>query len=151
MDHSWGLRSEHQGHTMSWLHAHFSKDLAFHGIFDFDPTGGPDAATELRLEHGYVLDKGTLRGLASGRGRTIRNGFFATAVELELVDGDGREYELQGIGRTSFPWQAGPGTIGYNVLAEWRYGDQRGWGEIQDFVGPRQLCKIYSDHAAGKA
>lgn len=28
MDHSWGLRSERQGHTMSWLHGHFSEDYA---------------------------------------------------------------------------------------------------------------------------
>ncbi|KAF0961089.1 DUF7064 domain-containing protein [Rhodococcus sp. T7] len=144
MDHSWGLRSEHQGHTMSWLHAHFSKDFAIHGIFDFDPTGGPDATTELTLEHGYVVDKGELFGLAAGRGRTIREGFFAKSVELELTDSEGREYELQGLGRTSFPWQAGPGTVGYNVLAEWRSGTERGWGEIQDFIGPQQLCKIYS-------
>ncbi|MDV8070721.1 hypothetical protein R4P64_29765 [Rhodococcus sp. IEGM 1366] len=150
MDHSWGLRSEHQGHTMSWLHAHFSKDLAFHGIFDFDPSGGPDAPTELTLEHGYIVDHGQLRGLASGRGRTVRQGFFAKTVELELVDGDGREYSLTGLGRTSFPWQAGPGTVGYNVLAEWRHNGQEGWGEIQDFIGPQTLCKIYADpHARG--
>ena len=144
MDHSWGLRPEHQGHTMSWLHAHFSKDFAVHGIFDFDPDGGPDAPTALTLTHGYVLDHGQLYGLASGRGRTVRERFYAKSVELQLVDSRGREFELLGTGRTSFPWQAGPGTVGYNVLAEWRCGDERGWGEIQDFVGPQHLCKIYS-------
>lgn len=149
MDHSWGLRSEHQDHEMSWLHAHFSKDFAIHGIFDFDPSGGPDAPTELTLKHGYVLEKGTLYGLASARGRTIREGFFAKSIDLEVTDSEGRTFELRGSGRTTFPWQAGPGTVGYNVLAEWQCGELRGWGEIQDFIGPQTLCKIYDQPTAG--
>ena len=144
MDHSWGMREEHQGQNMSWLHAHFSKDFAIHGIFNFDHTGGPDAVTDAPLLHGYVLDHGKLYGLKSGRSRTVRQGYFAKGVELHVVDSADREWELHGVGRTSFPWQAGPGVVGFNVLAEWRCRDLRGWGEIQDFVGPQHLCKIYS-------
>lgn len=145
MDHSWGVRAEYQSHSMSWLHAHFSKDLAIHGIFDFDPSGGPDAVTPLTLEHGYVLDHGQIYGLAAGTGKTVRQGFYAKSVQLELTDSAGRDWDLQGFGRTSFPWQAGPGTVGFNVLAEWRSGDLRGWGELQDFIGPQNLCQIYSE------
>lgn len=144
MDHSWGLRAEHQAHNMSWLHAHFSKDYAIHGIFDFDHTGGPDAPTDAPLLHGYVLDHGELVGLTGGRSRTVRQGFYAKAVEIEVADVRGRTHRLTGIGRTSFPWQAGPGTVGFNVLAEWRSGDATGWGEIQDFVGPQFLTDLYS-------
>lgn len=36
MDHSWGPRPERNKPNMSWLHAHFSKDLAVHAIFGFD-------------------------------------------------------------------------------------------------------------------
>ncbi|HEY3650661.1 MAG TPA: hypothetical protein VGL33_22035 [Streptosporangiaceae bacterium] len=145
MDHSWGLRAEYQSHTMSWLHAHFSKDFAVHGIFDFDPNGGPDATTELSLQHGYVLDHGKLYGLSAAAGRAVRQGYYAKSVELDVTDSAGRTWELQGFGRTSFPWQAGPGTVGFNVLAEWRCGDLRGWGELQDFIGPQALTKIYSE------
>lgn len=151
MDHSWGLRSEHQGHTMSWLHAHFSEDFAIHAILDFDPDNGPDAATDLSLSHGYVMDHGRIYGLSHATGRTIRQGFFARSVELEVVDSRGQTHTLTGLGRTAFPWQAGPGTVGYNVLAQWRYGGDptaQGWGEIQDFIGPQQLCKIYSGDTA---
>lgn len=147
MDHSWGLRAEHQDHPMSWLHAHFSEDYAIHGIFDFDPSGGPDAPTELTLTHGYVVDGGELYGIAEAKGRTIREGYYAKSVELELTDSRGRKHRLTGLGRTSFPWQAGPGTVGFNVLAEWRHSadpEARGWGEIQDFLGPQNLCRIYS-------
>ncbi len=28
---------------MSWLHAHFSEDLAVHGIFDFDPAANGES------------------------------------------------------------------------------------------------------------
>lgn len=144
MDHSWGLRAEHQDHTMSWLHAHFSKNFAVHAILDFDPDGGPDTVTDLTLSHGYVMDHGELHGLSHATGRTIRHGYFAQSVELEVTDVRGTTHQLTGLGRTAFPWQAGPGTVGYNVLAEWRCDGQRGWGEIQDFVGPQHLGKIYS-------
>lgn len=145
MDHSWGPRAEYQSGTMSWLHAHFSRDLAFHGIFAFSADGGPDAPTSLTLQHGYLIDHDSMYGLSAGTGRTIRQGYYAKAVELDLTDTLGRSWQLQGSGRTSFPWQAGPGTVGFNVLAEWRCGDQLGWGELQDFIGPQALTKIYSE------
>src|SRR5260370_18284511 len=57
MDHSWGPRPERGAPNMSWLHAHFSRDLAFHVIFSFDPqTNGRD----LSLRHGYRGAKGTI-------------------------------------------------------------------------------------------
>jgi len=151
MDHSWGLRDEHQGHNMTWLHAHFSKDFAIHGIFDLDHTAGPDTPTEGEVTHGYVLDHGEVYGIRAGRNRVIRQGFYAKALEIEVEDVRGRTHHLTGFGRTSFPWQAGPGTVGYNVLAEWRLRadpDARGWGEIQEFVGPQFLTDLYSARAA---
>ena len=47
----------------------------------------------------------------------MRQGFYAKTVEIEVEDLRGRTHRLTGIGRTSFPWQAGPGTVGFNVLA----------------------------------
>jgi hypothetical protein len=51
MDHSWGPRPERGKPNMSWLHAHFSKDLAVHAIFGFDQAKN---GSELWLAHGYV-------------------------------------------------------------------------------------------------
>jgi hypothetical protein len=62
MDHSWGPRPERSKTPMSWLHAHFSRELAMHAIFDFAPQVGPDGANSFRLTHGYVLERGAVLG-----------------------------------------------------------------------------------------
>ena len=50
MDHSWGPRPERGAPNMSWLHAHFSRDLAMHAIFSFDPQDEwPIAQSRARL------------------------------------------------------------------------------------------------------
>jgi hypothetical protein len=130
---------------MSWLHAHFSDDYAMHAIFSFDETRG---GRDLELAHGYVLKDGTVRGLAAGRGVTMRDGdFFARTVELEVTDAAGDTHHLTGQGLTRFPWQAWPNMVGFNVLARWTStgpGDQgaggrAGYGEIQDFVDLTRL------------
>lgn len=154
MDHSWGLRPEHQGHNMTWLHAHFSREFAIHGIFDFDHTAGPDAVTQGALTHGYVLDHGEVVGLKAGHNRVVRQGYYAKGLEIEVEDARGRTHRAHGFGRTSFPWQAGPGTVGYNVLAQWRLDDgsrAEGWGEIQEFVGPQHLTALYAERAGAGA
>ena len=99
MDHSWGPRPERSKTPMSWLHAHFSHDLAIHAIFDFDPKVAPDGASALRLTHGYVLEHGAVVGLKA------------------RLD---REWHLEGAAQTTFPWQAWPDVVGFNVLHEWR-------------------------------
>jgi hypothetical protein len=147
MDHSWGIRAERQTSRMSWLHAHFSKDLAVHAIFDFDTTAGPDAPSPLRLTHGYVMDHGQAVGLASGGGVSDRKGFYPEHVSLQLTDAKGRAWELDGRALTTFPWQAWPGTVGHNSLIRWSIRGETsadgGHGEAMDFVGLRELCAVY--------
>jgi len=145
-DHSWGPRSERHAHTMSWLHAHFSPQLAMHAIFDFDAaTNG----SELRLTHGYVLDDGQVHGLKAGSGRTRRRGHYAEEVSLRLVDSSDRTWELQGRAMTAFPWNAWPNVVGYNVLARWECRGLTGYGEIQDFFGVQTLSDL--THATGRS
>jgi hypothetical protein len=146
MDHSWGVRQERQHTTMSWLHAHFPGDLAIHGIFDFDPSGGPAAATPVTLTHGYVLDAGEVTGLVGGHGVTARSDFFPQRISLALTDARGRDWELTGTPLTSFPWQAWPGTVGHNVLARWECAGRSGYGygEAMDFIGLHALTESYS-------
>jgi len=76
MDHSWGVRAERQTSRLSWMHAHFSRDLAVHALFDFTTGNGPDVASPLAMTHGYVLDHGTVYGLKGGSGSTDRTGFY---------------------------------------------------------------------------
>jgi hypothetical protein len=145
MDHSWGPRPERGSPSMSWLHAHFSEELAIHAIFGFDPAG---AQTRLWLAHGYVLEKGKVLGLKAGRGLTRRRpDRYAETVELELTDRDGRAWRLKGEGMTTFPWQPWASMIGFNVLARWECDGRVGYGEIQDLIELSQLTALNSDPA----
>jgi len=145
MDHSWGPRPERGAPNMSWLHAHFSKDLAFHVIFSFDPkTNGRD----LSLAHGYVVEKGKIFGLKRAHGTTKREkDRYADQVDLVLVDSADREWKLDGKGLTAFPWQCWPNMVSFNALAHWQCGNLTGFGEIQDFFEMPQLTALNADPA----
>jgi hypothetical protein len=137
MDHSWGPRAERGSPNMSWLHAHFGLDRAFHAIFRFDPA---DGGRELALAHGYVVDGGELFGLKAGTGRTIRvTDRYADSVDLELTDARDRSWRLHGSALTTFPWFPWPNMVGFNVLAAWECDERTGYGEIQDFFELPQL------------
>lgn len=140
MDHSWGPRPERGAPNMSWLHAHFSDDLAIHVIFSFDPERN---GADLVLTHGYVVEMGKVHGLKAGSGRTVRRRErYAESVELVLVDKDDREWRLKGRGLNTFPWQCWPNMVTFNVLAEWECNGMRGYGEIMDFFEAPQLTRL---------
>jgi hypothetical protein len=144
MDHSWGVRAERQTSRLSWMHAHFSKDFAVHGLFDFGTERGPDAPSALTLTHGYVLDHGTLHGLTAGTGTTWRSDFYPEAIALSVTDSAGRTWALEGTALTAFPWQAWPGTVGHNSLHRWTCDGQVGYGECMDFIGIGELGAAYN-------
>jgi hypothetical protein len=144
MDHSWGVRQERQTSRMSWLHAHFSRDLAIHAILDFTTDQGPDAASPLTLTHGYVMDGGNAIGLTGGGGVAERRRFYPETVRLELTDAHDRTWQLEGRALTGFPWQAWPGTVGHNCLLRWTCDGRTGHGEAMDFIGLQELCAVYS-------
>ena len=146
MDHSWGPRPERGKPNMSWLHAHVDKKTALHAIMGFDATLDD---SKLTLAHGYVVDGGELRGLASGSG-TVRRRVdrFPDSLELSFADGQGRQYALQGRALTSFPWQCWPNMVSFNALAEWQFQGRRAYGEVQDFFELPQLNRLNSERAA---
>ncbi|PWR21679.1 DUF7064 domain-containing protein [Zavarzinia compransoris] len=145
MDHSWGPRPERGAPNMSWLHAHFSKDLAVHAIFSFDPEKN---GRDLSLTHGYVVEKGEIFGLKAGSGVTLRErDRYASTVELLLVDRADREWRLKAEGLTSFPWQCWANMIAFNVLGRWEMAGLTGYGEIQDFFELPQLTRLNADPA----
>lgn len=144
MDHSWGVRAERQTSTLSWMHAHFSRDFAVHCIFDFGTGQGPDAPSPLALTHGYVLDHGRLYPLKAGEGTSWRTGFYAERIELKVTDTANRTWELEGSALTTFPWQAWPGTVGHNCLLRWTCDGEVGFGEDMDFIGLGELGAAYN-------
>jgi hypothetical protein len=139
MDHSWGPRPERGAPNMSWLHAHFSRDLAMHAIFSFDPEAN---GTLLSLAHGYVVEHGKIFGVKDAHGRTKRRERYAETVDLVLIDNTDREWKLSAEGLTTFPWQCWPNMVSFNVLGRWRCGDRVGYGEIQDFFEMPQLTAL---------
>lgn len=144
MDHSWGPRPERGAPNMSWLHAHFSRDLAIHAIFSFDPKTNGQL---LNLAHGYVVEHGKVFGLRDAHGETLRRERYAESVQLVLVDSADREWKLSAEGLTTFPWQCWPNMVSFNVLGRWRCANLVGYGEIQDFFEMPQLTALNADPA----
>jgi hypothetical protein len=142
MDHSWGPRPERGKPNMSWLHAHFSRDLAMHAIFGFDQERNGD---ELWLAHGYIMDKGQVYGLKAGSGRVKRQQErYAETLALEVIDCNDRVWRLEGRALTTFPWQCWPNMVAFNSLCEWQCQSLRGYGEVQDFFELPQLNALNS-------
>jgi hypothetical protein len=145
MDHSWGPRPERGAPNMSWLHAHFSKDLAIHGIFSFDPAANGE---QLVLTHGYVVERGRVFGLKAGVGTTLRKrDRYADKIELVLTDSVDRQWKLVAKALTSFPWQCWANMISFNALAQWEMNGLVGYGEVQDFFELPQLTRLNSQAA----
>jgi hypothetical protein len=143
MDHSWGVREERQLGVMTWLQAHFSRDLAVHAMFDFDPTIGPDRPFDVHLTHGYVMDHGKGVGLREGAGHMTRKGMYTDTLALQLLDDDGREWTLTGEAQTQFPCQYWPGSMAFMVLPRWRMGDLVGHGTSTDFLDLHHFTALY--------
>jgi hypothetical protein len=143
MDHSWGPRPEKAPKTMSWLHAHVDDETFLHAIFDFPPTDGPDGESSLRLTHGYVRSDGRLLGLAGGGGTTVREGCFPVSTDLHVTDGDGRDWDVHGEALTTFPWQAWPDVVGFDVLHRWELAGREAFGEAMDFYTMHHLGALH--------
>lgn len=153
MDHSWGPRPERGKPNMSWLHAHFSKDLAVHAIFGFDAKCNGE---ELWLAHGYVMERGRVYGLKAGRGHVERpQERYPERVSLQITDRDDRSWTLEGRAMTTFPWQCWPNMVSFNALCQWRIegaaGRHEGHGEVQDFFELPQLNALNADAATRRA
>jgi hypothetical protein len=66
------------------------------------------------------------------------------STRLRLVDRLDREWHLEGTAQTTFPWQAWPDVVGFNVLHEWRCDGRTGLGEAMDFLGMSQITALYN-------
>jgi hypothetical protein len=141
-DHSWGIRPERHRSSLSWLHAHFSPDLAIHAMLSYEPA---DRAATMSVTHGYVLENGQVHGLTGGSGTTTSDGWYPAVKDLVLTDRRGTEWRLRGQARTSFPLQAWPDIVFFNALMDWTGQDGRtGVGECMDFYS---VCDLTDQQA----
>lgn len=147
MDHSWGVRGEYQPGTMTWLQAHFSRDLAVHAIFQFDATTPLGQPLELDISHSYVMDHGEAVGVKAGTGRTIRDGVAQRELEIELVDVRDRVWKMRGVAKTGFPAEYWPGSSSPMAMLEWTMNGQTGYGTTTDFYDYHHYTGLYAGAA----
>jgi hypothetical protein len=143
MDHSWGHRDEYQPGVMTWLQAHVSRDLAVHGMFDFDPATPAGENLQLSLTHGYLLQGGTAIGLKDGTGITQRSGLYPDLITLDLVDAQDRPWHLEGESQTAFPAEYWPGSMSFMVLPRWSMNGKTGYGTSTDFYDYSHLPRLF--------
>jgi hypothetical protein len=146
-DHSWGLRPERHRSSLSWLHAHFSESLAIHAMLAYDPA---DRAATMTLTHGYVMDGATAYGMTAGHGTTTHDGWYPATKDLALTDVRGRQWQLRGVGRTTFPLQAWPDIVFFNALMDWTDGEgSQAVGEVMDFYAVADLTDQQAKRGMG--
>lgn len=127
--------------NMSWLHAHFSEQLAFPAIFGFDPTQDD---TELRLRHGRVLENGQLNALKEGKRKLVRKQErHAGTGDLEATDATA--WRMAGRGQTAFARQRWANRVSFNARAHRACDGLIGHVEVQDFLEVPQLTLPKSD------
>jgi hypothetical protein len=137
MDHSWGPRPEVGLPNMSWFHAHFGEDLAIHCIFPCEPD---EVASYGSLAHGYVVEKGQVRGLASGRGRARRERGQQMTMAIEVTDVSGRAFALAGEAIATYPWTPWPAVVAFHSLNRWTLDGRVGYGECMDVFDVASLA-----------
>jgi hypothetical protein len=120
-----------------------AEDAEFHTPIADDPTWA-----ETNYFGFYVLERGAVLGLKAGDGECLRDCLYPVSTRLRLVDRLDREWHLEGAAQTTFPWQAWPDVVGFNVLHEWRSDGRTGLGEAMDFLGMSQITALYNDLAS---
>ena len=103
MDHSWGPRPENDFQPLTWTNAHFGDDYVVHAMFAFDKDGAP--GNQHIFRHGYACVDGRVRGVKAASVQTVRDGYYPTYVEMELVDLDDRVHKVHGAMVCHRPWQ----------------------------------------------
>ncbi len=125
-DRTWGPRPEHRPRQAAYVTGAAGADHGFLAV-----TNGSAALDP--VAYGFLRRDGETCALVSGQRRVERDAErgLVTAIELDAVDRDGREWHAVGrpvsriiINRHSF--------IDSNSLIRWELDGQPGWGEDQD-------------------
>jgi hypothetical protein len=125
MDHSWGPRTEVDLAAMMWLGADFGDNFAIHAFFPADPANSDILSP---LAHGYVTERGVVRGLIKGQLQVSRLGYQPVAIVFEAEDATGRHYRLYGAAIAGGPWPVYPSVDVGLALMRWTLGDKVGHG-----------------------
>ena len=130
MDRSWGPRDELALRSMNSISATIGDDLAFHFITYFDPhqpTGDDQVFT-----HGYVCERGEVRGISNLDITTIRRGLMVASMDVIATDVGGRVYELHATPFVGGPWTPYNSTLMWNSLMRWRAPEGDGYGVVME-------------------
>lgn len=139
MDHSWGVRGEHDLPAMDSISAQFGEDLAFHIItrVDLDAPSGRDQS----LAHGYVLEDGERFGIETLDISSARLGISQVTITMTVVDTRGKRYELCAMADVGGPWTIYATTC-YTALMRWTLGDRVGYGVVMEVLPTKELNRI---------
>jgi hypothetical protein len=144
-DHSWGPRlpgSSWKRGGYEWANASATNSFGVTSLsglpFDADPVVG---ATE-KVAHGWYNRDGVIGELVSGERRVVERGGDGRPLRVVLKGKDhlGRELHAEGRPENLLKW-LGPCFVFWS-LAKWEFDGQEGWGEIQDFLQPRQSRRL---------
>ena len=143
-DHSWTQErreTARKGPPITWMVGIFDEAFAFHAVGPDDPALGPEWVERYpqieagnTLGWGYVFKDGVTTPLASMRKLTHRDadGLAANAFDLQLVDVNGKTYDLRGTVQARMPWQTWQNMNVYFCLTRWECDGRVGYGDSQD-------------------
>lgn len=124
-DKSWGPRRWHAPPMWRWFSGNLGDDLHFGGIRVATGAG--------ELHRGWLWDRGDPRSVREWKLSTelAEDGLSHKALELRLLDKEGRTYELRGevmrVARIEHPG-SDRGTVLNEGLTRWTLGDRTGYG-----------------------
>ena len=137
MDHSWGERNEMTVPSMNSISVTIGEDFALRllGRLDVD---APTASNQ-KLAHGYVLDKGELHSLAGMELLTTRAGSIVTGMDLKVTDARGKVFHLHGLADVGAPWMAYGGSVCFLAMFRWVMNGRAGHGVVMENLSFRDL------------
>ena len=137
MDHSWGERNEMTVPSMNSISVTIGEDFALRllGRLDVD---APTASNQ-KLAHGYVLDKGELHSLAGMELLTTRAGSIVTGMDLKVTDARGTVFHLHGLADVGAPWMAYGGSVCFLAMFRWVMNGRAGHGVVMENLSFRDL------------
>jgi hypothetical protein len=128
-DRSWGARPDHLGGRIGYTYAAASEK---EGFCVFAQMKEVRDGWE-RINHGFLLRDGHKAQVSDGWRRVTRDPHtnFITAIELDIVDVEGRKLQSRGDTQSRMTLQY-PRGLTVNSLLRWNLPGGEGWGEDQD-------------------
>ena len=136
-DRTWGPHRPGARRAGDYLWAIADPDHSWHAI----TMAGRDGVD--KVVGGYLLRDGELGDLVTGQRRVLeRRAGAPVRVVFDAEDDRGRVLHAEGEVRTALRWLGWPGRMTFWTLTDWRWDDQRAWGEDQEFFAREQVRSL---------